>query len=271
MDASNPQIVINAPMDDIVTTQNDISRLSGTSIDEQRQRDVMNKPWTLPDIDPNDPMEPRKLLRKHNKYGFWSLALLRHILPRQRIVNKLSQLGDNMDRLIDYILPAENYAPQGNKETYLRVFVLLLLEEKESDIGEFVRAGVCDEMLPLRRYESTEELELIDPKSPHNPLTCFRNWKDTDKEWFLDHQWGVLVPFFKLDHQGRAENYNFEDETILPWLPWHDGNYTMTASQPSKGEGGYAEVTRKRIDPSSHGFQEVLRSVGLPTYNKYKA
>jgi hypothetical protein len=271
MNLSKPQIVIGAALEDMsTTTQNDISRLNGTSTNAP----IFHRPGTLPTIDINDPTEPRKLLRKFsvaetedNTYGFWSLALLRHILPRQRIINKLRQCSGNICHFIDYIRPPEESISQSRSETYLRVFVLLLLQERESEIGNFVRAGVCDELLPLRRCEGTEELELRAPKAPHNPLTCFSGWKTSDKEWLLSHQWRVLIPFFKLDGKGRAENYEFEDETILPWLPWYDENCTITASQPSTEKGGYAEVRRIRMDPSSHGFQQVLKSVSFPIDN----
>jgi hypothetical protein len=269
MDPSMPKIVINAPVDNINSTPtNDTLRTNGTTINPHRHVPQRSRPGTLPAIDDNDSTEPRKLLRKYsiaataNKtYGFWSLALLRHILPRQRIINKLRQYSGNICGYIDHIRPAED--SKAGDETYLRVFALLLLQEKESEIKNFVRAHVCDEILPLRRFDDDEELDFKDPKDHHRPLKCFSGWKTSEKEWFLSNQWRVLIPFFKLDHEGRAENYDFEDETILPWLPWHKGNSTITSSQPSKGEGGYAEVFRTRIDPSSHDFQEVLQSVSL--------
>jgi serine/threonine protein kinase len=94
-------------------------------------------------------------------------------------------------------------------------------------------------------------------------LKCFSKWKTAEKEWLSFHQWRVIVPYFKLDSDGRAENYNFPDQTILPWLPWEEGDSVDTNSEPAKDEGGYAEVAKIRIDPSSHGFQKVLQSVSL--------
>jgi hypothetical protein len=271
---SKPRILLEGqPLEEIRTTFP-----IGTYKNASRHAPLVVRSETLPTIDPNDPTEPRKLLRtfsiaktEHNEFGFWSLALLRCVLSRERIMHKLRQYGNDVCTHIDSIRPEEDSIQHSGAKTYLRVFALLLLLERESEIGNFIRDRVCDESLPLRYCQGADDLEFSHNTHPLEPLTCFGNWRTSEKEWFASHQWRVIVPYFKLDHEGRAENYKFDDKTILPWLPWNEGDSATTSSQPSKGEGGYADVFKIRIDPSSHGFHEVLKSVSscsVPIYTR---
>jgi len=222
-------------------------------------------------IDDKDETPLAELLRKYaeknaesHKWSFWSLKLLRHILSRERILAELKTHDglNNPETLLNYILPAESRHSGSIPQTYLKTFTLLILFERVDEIGNFIEEGVSDQSLPVQRHQeaSPGKVNLCHKDRPNQPLTCFCKWKTHEKEDFLKtHQWRVLVPYFDLDDGNRAGEYLLDDQTILPWCKRTDRSHS--SSQPSGWSGGYAFVSRVKIDPHSHGFHDVLQTV----------
>jgi hypothetical protein len=215
----------------------------------------------LPTIDDNG-HGLAQLLRKYfvrhqDCREFWPLRLLRHILTRDRVLAKVPDIKP----YIDYIHPAEERATESDVPSYLQVFALLVLLEREDEIGDFVQMNLCDEQLPVDRRTIEGKTELYGRNSPNQPLGCFkkRKWRDHEKEFFSTKQWQFLVPYFELDSDNKAQHYELHDSTILPWRHWNE--YCPNSLQPTGQKGGYAYVSAVDIAPSSHGFHSVLKAV----------
>lgn len=223
----------------------------------------------LPIIDETDETPLDELLRYHavvgadnSQDGFWSFKLLCQILTRKRILAELEACEvENAVAYLDLIRPVDLQLQGSRVQTYLRTFALLVLVERGGDIGKFIREEVSDQKLPVRRDSATGrgKISLCHKDNPEQPLKCFKDWKTFEREAFESKQWRFLVPYFDLDAGDRAKHQNLDSETILPWCKKDDRSHS--SSQPSGQEGGYASVSRIKIDPSSHGFRTVLEKV----------
>ena len=225
----------------------------------------------LDTIDDNDKTPLDELLRKFKiedadecNPGFWSLQLLRRILSRDRILDELRNYTDleNAETYVDYIRPENDLLPESKTQTYLKIFALLVLSERGMEIENFVKEGLSDQNLPVCRHQGSpkEKFNLCRKDTPNlRPLKCFEKWKPHGREWFETTQWQLLVPYFDLSPGYRAKHYPLDDKAILPWRK-RDAR-SLLSSQSSQNEGGYASVSCVRIDPSSHGFSDVLKDV----------
>ncbi|KAI0127539.1 kinase-like domain-containing protein [Xylariales sp. AK1849] len=193
--------------------------------------------------------------------AFWSFKLLRHILTRDRILREFrrKQSTRNLEVLIDYIRPVEN--PRPGTVAYLKIFALLLLLEREHDIGAFIESHMSDQDLPVVCHNTRGKIHLCRKSSPLLPLECFKDWKAHEMLLLEQWQWQVLVPFFELNSSNKAIHYELDDSTILPWCDWKD--HTPASLAPPEQEGGYALVSAVNIHPSSHGFHDVLKAIHL--------
>jgi hypothetical protein len=171
---------------------------------------------------------------------------------------------ENPDNYLGHILPEESYVLHSKAQTYLKTFTLLVLFERVDEIQNFIDEGVSDQSLPVRRHQATTpgRVNLCHKDRPDQHLECFRKWKTHEREDFLARQWRLLVPYFDLEDDKRARNYDLEKESILPWCKREDRS--QSSSQPSGWNGGYAFVSRVKIDPHSHGFHGILKAVSNP-------
>lgn len=221
----------------------------------------------LPIIDENDERSPCQLLRAYavdcadkSRTSFWPFQLLCQILTRKRILAELKSKNITSQHL-NIIRPEDTQFRNPSSQTYLMTFALLIHFDRVSDIGMFIEEKVSDQNLPLHRDLTLgrEVIKFCRRDNPSKHLTCFTHWKYHEQEGFERDQWRVLVPYFDLDDENRAKHQNLDRETILPWCK-NDGR-SQSSSQRSVQEGGYAFVSRIKIDRSSHGFSSVLEKV----------
>ena len=230
---------------------------------------MMNTSNGLPIIDENDKTPLAELLREHavvgagnSKDGFWSFKRLCKILTRHRILAELEACEvENAEAYLDLVRPVDLQLQGSRAQTFLRTFALLVLVERVGDIGEFIKEEVSDQKLPVRRHSAMGRGKIIlcHKDNPDQFLKCFQNWKHFEREVFESKQWRFLIPYFDLDTDDRAKHQNLDSETILPWCKKDDRSHS--SSQPSGQEGGFAFVSRVKIDPSSHGFRTILEKV----------
>jgi hypothetical protein len=223
----------------------------------------------LPIIDENDETRLDELLRYHavvgadnSKNPFWPFKLLCQILKRERILAELKAYKvENAQTCLDHIRPVDLQLQDSKAQSYLKAFAILVLVEKVGDIGEFIREEVSDQKLPVRRYSATRsgKVFLCHKDNPDQPLGCFQGWKDYQRDLFERMQWQFMVPYFELDTEDKAKHQNFDNGTILPWCKTDDRLHS--SSQPSGQMGGFAFVSRIKIDPYSHGFRPILEKV----------
>ncbi|RWA05128.1 hypothetical protein EKO27_g9974 [Xylaria grammica] len=190
-------------------------------------------------------------------YRFWPFNTLSRLLTRERIEASLILIyGNDAKEYTNKIGPLYTDDSEINTKgpflqppkdrTYLRIFALLVLVGKESDIGLFLEDGVCDNDLPLR---SGGHYSYVSRRGDTEPLECFSKWRMFEKEYFFMLQWRVTVPFFNVaEDKEPVVHHVFPPETILPWCVQNEATETRLM------QGGFATVKPVHIDPFSHEF-----------------
>ncbi|VTT71027.1 unnamed protein product [Fusarium fujikuroi] len=212
-----------------------------------------------------------KLLRDYGVEGvngrFWTDKLLRHILSRARIKAELKRRehgfdDPEVDKYVDKIHPPEaevsaDCTPPG---AFLKVFALLVLQERCHDIRHFVNAGFNDQKLPIRIENNT----VYPLTGPNKPIACFEGWKSSEKEYFESYQWRVDTPYFSSTADEPLKVHYLHKDTCKPWRRSRE-----TPSDPhddvSDNMGTFGIVTRVDIHPTSHSYQQLLASFAIKT------
>ncbi|CCT72835.1 uncharacterized protein FFB20_05635 [Fusarium fujikuroi] len=210
-----------------------------------------------------------KLLRDYGVEGvngrFWTDKLLRHILSRARIKAELKRRehgfdDPEVDKYVDKIHPPEaevsaDCTPPG---AFLKVFALLVLQERCHDIRHFVNAGFNDQKLPIRIENNT----VYPLTGPNKPIACFEGWKSSEKEYFESYQWRVDTPYFSSTADEPLKVHYLHKDTCKPWRRSRE-----TPSDPhddvSDNMGTFGIVTRVDIHPTSHSYQQLLASINF--------
>jgi len=211
--------------------------------------------------------------------NFFSAKDISKILSRENIERELERLQLSKEISVDVILsnkPEMEPSQPQKGQTYLRVFALLLLLEREDEITQFVKDGVCDGILPVVPRQATQHTQhdLCLRSAPNKPLGCFKKWKIHEREYFNNWQYRVSVPFFAPQHgpgsnEMTAPHYTFDNRIVLPWCARDTKAPSSPHSKPSsERNGGYGTVHRVRMHPRCHGFQEILEKVRETTESR---
>jgi hypothetical protein len=136
---------------------------------------------------------------------------------------------------------------------YRKVFAILVLYGKESEIERFMQDDISDEELPLHMDPGTSTL--VRKSSPDRSLSCFDGWSWQERDAFDDYQHKINPAFlsFKTDGQ-TVKHEKYAPKTVLPFC-----------EQTNLSRGGYADVTKVSIDSQCHGFDNALKSVEIPS------
>jgi len=131
--------------------------------------------------------------------------------------------------------------PKQEQLKYLKIFAVLLLVGRKTDIWTFIAKKVSDEDLPLVRCGKS----LARRSQSNAALPCFKHWSQNDIDNFQKIQWRVLVPIFGGPVGSDTPHHELERERILPFVEW---------SLSSAGQ--YARVYRARIHSDHHRFTD---------------
>ncbi|KAF5557917.1 kinase-like (PK-like) [Fusarium napiforme] len=210
-----------------------------------------------------------KLLRDYCVEGvngrFWTDKLLRHILSQERIKAELKRpehgFDDrNVDKYVDIIHPPEvdcsaDRTPPG---AFLKVFALLVLQERCGDIRHFVNAGFNDQQLPIR----IEKNAVYSLTGPSLPIACFEGWKTSEKEYFESYQWRIDTPYFSSTLEEPLQEHYLPKGVCKPWCRSRE-TPSESCSDASDNVGAFGTVIQVDIHPTSHCYQELLTSINL--------
>src|SRR5262249_9018686 len=107
-----------------------------------------------------------------------------------------------------------------SKKRYLKVFAILILQEKGSYISKFIDFKVGDDDLPLVKFKDKKGRErgLALSRDDTKPLMCFNGWHPCDCDNFFRNQWLVTVPFFGLGRDNTIKHHELAADTVLPWV-----------------------------------------------------
>jgi hypothetical protein len=128
---------------------------------------------------------------------------------------------------------------------YIKIYTILVLCEQQPFIVDFIENGIHDDYLPFGQHN----------KYPSMDIPCFRSWKASQIDQFLDFQYQVLIPYFCFAPGPTAlptvvKHLKYYDRVIMPWI----------REEADKLErGGYGIVSCMRMHPASHGFHTLAQ------------
>lgn len=103
---------------------------------------------------------------------------------------------------------------------FKKIFAILVLMNRVSEITKFITHAVTDEKLPLVRSSEGNRESLVSQSEPGTALGCFENWDTVGLDLFDDYQWRVLAPVFSRLNDEEAHHMNFDVAQVLPFCKW---------------------------------------------------
>ncbi|KAK5661413.1 hypothetical protein OQA88_11313 [Cercophora sp. LCS_1] len=191
------------------------------------------------DMEPNMACQLRRsMVDFPGKEGrkFLPIKKLEEIVTRETTKRELQSTGVPNGR-INAILD-DIFAPP----TRRKIFAIIVLIERASDIQEFIRSGLDDSNLPFSKTSFDSQHA--------SQLQFFRAWKYVETEFFYEHQWVLLAPFFVFPTATihAAPHYEFQDRVILPYIQSDETN------PATRVEGGFSDVWKVKIHTAHHNL-----------------
>ncbi|KAM5385590.1 hypothetical protein ACJZ2D_000789 [Fusarium nematophilum] len=107
-------------------------------------------------------------------------------------------------------------------KSYLKIFAILILIKRRPMILAFMKAGVCDNDLPLALIDTDRSTPWkLQRKDGHDiPPQGFKDWKKRSFMRFEEKQWVVLAPCFNHQCDKREDPQHLLNKHILPFTSW---------------------------------------------------
>lgn len=143
--------------------------------------------------------------------------------------------------------------------SFKKVFSLLVIVDKLSDIRYFIEQDVFDDALPLKRIAppgcnlfTLGVASGFDKKD--KPIACLDQWNPATIRMLEEWQWSTLAPTFQQGEPKDIKHISLSDDVPLPFV---DDGRSDKESKPI--QGGYSTVFKVTIHPAHHSFhsQEV--------------
>ncbi|ETS77779.1 hypothetical protein PFICI_09841 [Pestalotiopsis fici W106-1] len=190
----------------------------------------------------------------HESGKFLPPQSLKQILTRSAVLISLWQIFEartKAEQLLSYIFSEErNYIFSEERESQsLKIYGILILVGKASEIEKFAEGRITDRELPLpptvnRSREAGSKSSANDEKSEIDTALAFlMNWDHSSIDLFNVYQWYFLSPCFAHDADGSILHYSLQDNVVLPWIEMTEGQ-----------TGGHGIIYRVKIPPSNHQF-----------------
>lgn len=174
----------------------------------------------------------------------------------ERVVHK------ELQRQLEYLDPGETRRLTTTicgTRSFKKVFSLLAIVDKLSDIKHFIEQDVCDIKLPLKKIAppGCNIFTLGVPSGPGSkirPIVCLERWNLATIRMFEEWQWSTLAHTFQCGEPKNIDHISLPDDVPLPFMT--DSQYD---SDSGTIQGGYSIVFKVTIHPAHHLFhcQEV--------------
>lgn len=204
------------------------------------------------------------LLRKYaiphedaNTRNFWPSSLLNDLMTLVRIHEELEDIRDE-HRDLQAELNA-NLADEIHLG-YRKIFAILCILDKGHLIVDFIEEGVKDSDLPLVDCVNTKptDYELARKAAPTRSLACIKRLKSRhNRESFSRIQHRFNPAFLSLGIDSKSGRRDIRHEQYEPTL------ILPIEQRVRKDQGGYGMVSRVRINPRCHEFQNILGTVSV--------
>lgn len=187
---------------------------------------------------------------RHFKDGqYWPKTILDRIMTYERVLVQLKLDLSSLTSSEDISELANNiitYCP--------RVFAILVMCSRGKDIGKFMKYGLIDSRLPLISQEKRCLLFWNTSAQPPVPCNIFDEckWSSFERRGFDTMQHQLDPVFLHMPSDRKVGRRMLKNEQILP--------FESRIDEQDK-RGGFGVVKRVRIDPYSHDFKDILRSI----------
>ncbi|KAI1769319.1 kinase-like protein [Hypoxylon sp. FL1150] len=179
---------------------------------------------------------------------------------------------DDIPILLDKIC---SDSPTDNKESFFRIFAILVLCGKAGSICRFIKEGVDDSCLPLPTMERIRGVLKILPHK-HGPdfeperlkrlFGDHKEWNQVMLTTFNTYQWCAIAPFFGRDDQ-TIPHYILEEDDVLPLTEKKNHIEVVVESLDQDVKevilgGGFGDVYIVGLHPSHYYFRNQPYSEG---------
>lgn len=165
-------------------------------------------------------------------------------------------MNKELRKCLEYLDPAarENLAHIiCGVRSFRKIFTLLTVVGKQSDIKLFVEEDVADDDLPFIKVPSKDS-SLFQLGRRHSPceslqlIKCFDAWSPASIRIFEDWQWTTLAPTFECGERKNIKHLELLENIPLPFTSHDDTDSSIV-------NGGQSTVFKVNIHPDHHGFQ----------------
>lgn len=200
-----------------------------------------------------------------NHASFWGFKLLQEVLTRDTVIHELASEGrggfDPKDaaKWGNLVVPhhGSHAELQPKPPSFLRIFALLVLINRTCDIEKILSN--------LDFYQELSDGAIQLPKDYLLDNIAKRcEWSSLNCDCARQHWRGLLAHNFDMDMDGRHgdQELDLDPRTLLPWVK----DATRNTDSSWVKAGGFGTVSKHRIDPHSHNFEQLLNLVGYFIY-----
>lgn len=156
---------------------------------------------------------------------------------------------------------------ENRKYAFKKVFAILVLSGKLSAIRLFIKQGVEDGYLPLRKVpvsrssgKKSKAYTVAIVRDNHTDperLGCFKGWTLSDIRTFEEWQWMTLAPFFHRPERKNVGHFVLQDQIPLPFTS--DSRLDNPVSQYDEMvySGCSSSVSKVEIHPEHHALHRA--------------
>lgn len=166
---------------------------------------------------------------------------IRDVVPFEKLEDFTAQIWE--------VTSAPFSKSPSKKTTRRKIFAILALMQKTSEIVGFIEEKLYDSDLPFIISDgSSPGLRQLVCKGNDDELhriQLFAKWSTFELEYFSNAQRHFLAPYFRLStkEKPKIKHYVLENQSILPFI-----------ENEEKREGGFSDVWRVKIHPAHHNY-----------------
>lgn len=141
--------------------------------------------------------------------------------------------------------------------SFKKIFSLLALVDKLSDIRNFIDENIDDNDLPLVKvYPRDSNLftlgSCVSSDDHVLPIACLSRWAPATIRVFEEWQWSTLTPTFQCGEPKNTTHSRLSDDMPLPFTA-----DSQDGTEDKSIQGGYSTVFKVTIHPSHHCFHDL--------------
>lgn len=194
-------------------------------------------------------MDPRGSL---NRRRFFPNTTFTELINERAVHKELQNCFEYLDPIETATLTRTICGAQSFK----KVFSLLTLVGRQSDIRHFIDENVADDNLPLAKmYPVDSNLFTlgfrVNSDTLITPISCLSQWEPATIRIFEEWQWSTLAPTFQRGEPKNIAHTRLPDDIPLPFT---SGSQDGAEYEPI--QGGYSTVFKVTIHPSHHCFRD---------------